>query len=126
MLEEGQISSLIADKVLVNLLRILRKMQIIYKQYRSDNKWGRPAINYPVYSRAHIWREYEENYWVSFESMIQLNTWHPCIATLKDKMDNEEQQVVDIEGIGWRINKDRDEIYGVRKAFTNNKSLYRE
>ncbi|HBA70604.1 MAG TPA: hypothetical protein DCZ40_14800 [Lachnospiraceae bacterium] len=126
MLEEGEISSLIADKVLVNLLKILREMQIIYKQYRSDNKWGRPAINYPVYSLAHIWREYEENCWVSFESVIQLNTWHPCIATLKDKMDNEEQQVVDIEGIGWRINKDRDEIYGVRKAFTNNKSLYRK
>lgn len=124
--KQGQISSSIADKVLANLLRILREMQIIYKQYRSDSKWGRPAINYPVYSCANICREYEENCWVSFEPVIQLNTWHPCIATLKDKMDNEEQQVADVEGIEWRINEDRDEIYRVRKAFTNNKSLYRE
>ena len=126
LLKQGQISPSIVDKVLINLLRILRKMQIIYKQYRSDSKWGRPAINYPVYSCANICREYGENCWISFEPVIQLNTWHPCIETLKDKMDNEKQEVVDIEGIGWRINEDRDKIYRVRKAFTNNKSLYRE
>lgn len=117
MLEEGQISSLIADKVLVNLLRILRKMQIIYKQYRSDNKWGRVAIHYPVYQLRTIYREYDENCLIDTEPVVQFNTWHPCIKMLKEEICNQEAQETDTDVNKWRSNADRDELYKIRKEF---------
>lgn len=126
LLKEGQISSSISDKISANLLKILREMQIIYKQYRADSKWGRAAVRYPVYELRHIYHRDDENCTVSFEPVIQMNTWHPCIETLKERMDeadiNEEIREMD----GWKTYADRNEIYRVRKAFTNNKSLYRE
>ena len=55
-----------------------------------------------------------------------MNTWHPCIETLKERMDEADADG-EIEGIdGWRTDTAKDEIYRVRKAFTNNKSLYKE
>lgn len=53
-LGEGRISSEIADRILVESMKLLRKMQVIYKQHRSDSIWGRPAAAYPVYE---IWME---------------------------------------------------------------------
>ena len=49
ILKEGKAVSAVADKVLCNLPKILKSMQIIYRQYRADDKWGRTAISYPVY-----------------------------------------------------------------------------
>ena len=126
LLQEGKISSPIADKVSANMLKILREMQIIYKQYRADSKWGRATARYPVYECRNICREYDENCMVVFEPVIQMNTWHPCIETLKERMDEADADG-EIEGIdGWRTDTAKDEIYRVRKAFTNNKSLYKE
>ncbi len=126
LLQKEQISSLIADKVSANLLIILREMQIIYKQYRADSKWGRPAVNYPVYQIKNIYMEGDKSYQVSTAKALQFNTWHPCIKALKEEMYNREEEQEDIEIIGQVSVIEHDELYKIRKAFTNQKSLYRE
>lgn len=94
--KEKQISSDLAYKLECNMSIILRRTQIIYTQYRSDNKWGRAAVNYPVFSLHHADEycglyEYDTEkciYNVYFESVIQMNVEHPCIAVLKERMEN--------------------------------------
>ncbi len=126
ILKEGQISSFIADKVLANLLRILREMQVIYKQYRSDSKWGRAAVHYPVYQLRNIFGAYEKDCLVGTEPVMQFNTWHPCIRMLKEEMCNQEAQDIGTDSNKWEINADPNELYKIRKEFVKNKSLYKE
>lgn len=131
LLEENKVSSQIADDLRLHLLLKLRERQLIYKQSRSDSKWGRPAAQYPVCE----WEEhcdpyddfYEDVLQVHCESVIQMNTQHLCIRNLKGRIKNENA----VEDVGNNARKTiqgmaEDEIYKVRKAFTNNKSLYRE
>lgn len=139
LVKENQISSRIADKLLNNLLIILRKMQIIFKQYRSDSKWGRPALNYPVYTTRQEKRycgfDYVEFcqitkqvkvYETKCEPVIQINTEHPCVLALKEKMiDMEDDGSVYPSDYDYG-GMDQDDVYKVRKSFINNKSLYRE
>lgn len=139
LLKEGKVVSAIADKVLCNLPKNLKKLQIIYRQYRADDKWGRTAINYPVYQcmskTEEHYNSYTEEYeneeirvcYVDYEPVIQMNTRHPCIKSLIKRMDSEETEVI-LEDVGeWRTwYVDKENTYKIRKAFTNNKSLYRE
>lgn len=132
--KEGRISSRIIDKLLVGFERKLREMQVIYKRYRSDSKWGRKAVKYPVfknmtYTRREEYVEYEQVVcYVRYEPVIQINTEHPCVRQLKERIYNN----IDLEGAfehvgSWEIqNKVESDIYKERKSFMNSKSLYKE
>lgn len=114
-------------------------MQIIYRQHRADDKWGRTAINYPVYQCRSETRESYNRYldeyvdeeisvcYVDYESVVQMNTEHPCIKSLVKRMDSEEAETILEDVWEWRERYiDKDEIYKIRKAFMNSKSLYKE
>lgn len=139
LLKEGKAVSAVADKVLCNLTKNLKKFQIIYRQYRADDKWGRTAIGYPVYQCWNETREYYNSYTeededeeiriceVEYEPVIQMNTCHPYIKSLIKRMDSEETETI-LENV-WEWEErsiDKEEIYKIRKSFTNNKSLYKE
>lgn len=62
IVQEKEISSAIADKLQNNLMKKLKTMQIIYKQYRSDSKWGRSAVDYPVYNLCYLSGEVNDDY----------------------------------------------------------------
>lgn len=95
-----KISSKSADKILSNVALRLKKMQIIYKQYRTDNKWGRSAVYYPVYKITERYDScndysYDDDVYnkkticnMDYEPVIQINTEHPCVAILKQRMNN--------------------------------------
>ncbi|MBD5503560.1 MAG: hypothetical protein HDR09_07405 [Lachnospiraceae bacterium] len=144
ILGEFQISSKVLDKLLANPLKMLREMQIIYKQYRADSKWGRPAVNYPVYELSTVSSfQYPDDVYyglgydntpceavicnVDCEPVIQINTEHPCINVLKRRMDNIDPEDAYGGVRGWQIRGiTKEEAYHIRKTFTNSKSLYRE
>ncbi len=130
MLSGNEISSEIADELENDWLRQLRKMQIIYKQRRTDNKWGRPALPYPVYecevNYGYNGREITCN--VECEPVIHMNENHPIIRFLKERIEDNDTEDIDIRTPDeWDVQgMSLDEIYKVRKAFMNSKSLYVE
>lgn len=140
LVKENQISSDIAYKLNSNMTKILRRMQIIYKQYRSDSKWGRAAVNYPIFSlsseekydgdssdyRKSIYYN-ETIYNVYLESVIQMNVEHPCIEVLKERLENMDElkcfddvDYWEIRGIGHEA------AIKVRRSFLDSKTLYNE
>lgn len=141
---EMQISSEIFDRLLVNPLKKLRELQIIYKQYRKDSKWGRPAVNYPTYSLSKVNDfQYPEDFYafseyvdtshekticdLECEPVIQINTGHSCVNVLKKRMDDTDSENTYENVRSWHIRgKTVGEAYCTRKAFVNSKSLYRE
>ena len=130
-MKENKVSSQIADDLRIHLLLKLRERQLIYKQSRSDSKWGRPAAQYPVCEWEERCNPYddlcEDVLQVHCESVIQLNTEHLCIRNLKERIKNEDAVEAVRNNVGKMVQgMAEDEIYKVRKAFTNNKSLYRE
>lgn len=141
---ERQISSEIVDRLLANPLKMLREMQIIYKQYRADSKLGRPAVNYPTYrlSKVNNFQYPADSYYfpeyggtqcetticdLECEPVIQINTGHPCIGILKSRMEDNEPEDTYENVRNWQIRGiTKEEAYCTRKAFMNSKSLYRE
>lgn len=141
---ERQISSEIVDRLLANPLKMLREMQIIYKQYRADSKLGRPAVNYPTYRLTEVTDfqypddcYYGQDYGntlhkevicdLECEPVIQINTGHPCIGILKSRMEDNEPEDTYENVRKWNIRGiTPEEAYHTRKAFMNSKSLYRE
>lgn len=141
---ELELSSEVFDRLLSNPLKKLRELQIIYKQYRADSKWGRPAVNYPTYRLSKVndlrytvdsygYPEYDGTLYekticdLEYEPVIQINTGHPCISTLKRRMDDIDSENTDENVENWHIRGvTMKEAYCTRKAFTNSKSLYRE
>lgn len=141
---ELELSSEVFDRLLSNPLKKLRELQIIYKQYRSDSKWGRPAVNYPTYtlSKVNDFQYPMDSYGFSgydgtlcekiicdleYEPVIQINTGHPCVGTLKRRMDDIDSENTYENVKNWYIRGVTvKEAYCTRKAFMNSKSLYRE
>lgn len=153
--EDNQISSEIVDKVLIDLLKELRKKQIIYKQHRVDNPLGRAAVKYPMYRKYYeqcatrITNYYDDDYngyyddyndydddthglkivlRLNCESVIQINIAHPCASKLRERMeelDMSESQDQDIKDA--RIDDmSEEEAYKLRKSFVTGKILHRE
>lgn len=134
--KEIRLSSVIIDNLMSNWSRKLRKMQIVYKQKRSDSPLGRPAIEYPVYElKSNMYQYgYEDCYDISTRSpniymnvhytpVIQINTRLPYIEILKERMNNEEELE---ERENWTISEQVKDIIEKRKAFIAGKSLYKE
>lgn len=142
--DELELSSEVFDRLLSNPLKKLRELQIIYKQYRADSKWGRPAVNYPTYrlSEVNDFQYPMDAYGypesdgrlcrkticeLEYEPVIQINTRHPCISTLKRRMDDLDSENTYENVENWHIRGvTMKEAYCTRKAFMNSKSLYRE
>ena len=142
---ELQISSEIFDRMLTNPLKKLRELQIIFKQYRADSKWGRPVVNYPTYSlrRVNNFQYSSDEYYDSSvyyrasseeiicdldcEPVIQINARHPCVGALKNRMDDIDSEDIYENVRSWHIEEMLEETaYCARKAFIKSKSLYRE
>lgn len=136
--KEKQISSALTDKLMLNLPKKLKEMQVLFKQHRSDSEWGRHAIDYPVFGQK-IWYDKEYNSYVDdyvdvkktrcnveFAKVLQLNTEHPCIEILEKRMEDDTDIETIYEAVErWQIfGEDVHEIYRCRNAFTNSKSLY--
>lgn len=128
--EEIQLSSAIMDNLTSNLWKKLRKLQIIYKQRRSDCQWGRFELEYPVYKlEEDVEQEYSDCYEddiymnIHYEPVVQINTKLPYIKLLKERMGNEEFEEEDREN--WRMSE-IEEILKKRQAFIAGKSLYKE
>lgn len=138
MQQHGQISSVIAETLMRNLPKKLKKAQIILKKYRADNAWGRTATNYPICSYGFykpIRRDGIEQQAsmgrvgiVSYEPVIQLNTTHSCMRILEKRLQDGEVRTtlpplvnISYEGVGGS-----EEIHKTRKSFTVGKYLYRE
>ena len=135
--KDGRISTRIIEKLKNEFERKLREMQVIYKRYRADCKWGRKAVNYPVF-RNKVYEGYdgyggymeEEEIvcHVRYEPVVQINTEHPCVRQLKERINNN----TDLEGAfkdvdSWKIcDRDEGEIYRERRSFMNSKTLYKE
>ena len=132
--KDGRISSRIIDKLLVGYNLKLREMQITYKRYRADSKWGRKAVKYPVFKNKIYmdntgYMEYERiDCHVWNENVVQINTEHSCVRTIKERIYNNiniEEPFRDVNS--WQIrNKMEDDIYKERKSFMNSKTLYKE
>ncbi len=130
LLEEDSLSSAVADNLMCNLLKKLRKMQIIYKMNRPDSALGRPSPDYPVFRSdkfVSCWENAsdDDEHFTNYEPTLQINTKLPCIRILKERMENEECTNDNITN--WKpYNPEPSEIFKCRKAFINNKSLYKE
>lgn len=134
LIRDSRISSRITDKLLNGYERKLREMQIVYKRYRADSKWGRKAVKYPVfknrvYKENDGYMEYEQivcHVWN--DKVVQINTEHPCVRQAKERIYNNidlEEAFKDVNS--WELRgKTESEIYKERKSFMNAKSLYRE
>lgn len=153
LLDEGEMSSAIADRILIESMKLLRKMQVIYKQYRSDSIWGRPAAAYPVYElrieteKRHPYPfdydSYEYDYdgydredyiertkcIVSCEAVIHFNTSHSGIAALKKRMEegdlNQRELFEEIDNLSVE-GMGEEEIHKIRRSFASGKSLFKE
>ena len=137
---EGKAVSSIADKVICNLPKMLKKMQIIFRKYRADDKWGRTAVEYPVYRKMYRAGDRRNKYtreWergeitvcdMSYDRVIQMNTGHPCVKVLLGKLDNNEEIKNGLEDVGeWEEeSEDKEKAYMVRTRFKNSKSLSRQ
>lgn len=139
LLKENQTVSAIADRLLNHLPIILKEEQIIFKKYRNDSPLGRTAINYPVYK---CWKGSEQYYdcyedrWASKEitvcevkeePVIQMNTAHPYVKVLIERMENETVETIAEDVSNWEIKgKEQSELYKTRVAFTHGKSLYKK
>lgn len=133
--DEIRLPSVIVDNLVSNLWRKLIEMRIIYKKNRSDSKWGRPLLNYPVYELeeckqgGYYYRgEYvpestEEHMKVYYEPVIRINTKLSCIEILKERMDNEEFEEKDRNK--WKI-QGGDDMLKIRQEFKACKFLYKE
>lgn len=138
MLKEYPISGITAEKILLHLPKLLKKMQIIYKQYRSDGNWGRTAVKYPVcetrieFSGIYHGLEQLEHMVciVDFKPVIQMNTEHSCMDILFERIEDAaiEKILPDIDVMHDmnRQQMNEDKIYRIRRAFMNSKSLYKE
>ena len=132
--EKSEISSKIAGSIINQFWKMLRELRIIYQTPRNDSKQGRPAAEYPVFIRYTDSGEYGESlfYVMEFESVIQINTEHPCIEKQVEYIfgiDAEQTfenggklEIIDKEG--RPINADG--IYEKRRKFMRGKSLYRK
>lgn len=128
----------VVERVIIHLPQLLKKMQIIYKQRRSDGNWGRTAVKYPVCETIEEFsgrfnagfKEYWKVCIVDFKSVIQMNTEYPCMETLLERIEDTgmEKILPQIDTMRGTDERDMEEskIYRVRKAFMNGKSLYKE
>lgn len=127
-----------ADEMISHLPRLLKRMQLIYKQHRSDGDWGRTAVKYPVCEVQQEWtgkyqwdgKVMEARCIVEFKPAVQLNVEHPYFEFLLERLEDAESIKIlpDIELLCdvHREKMDEAEIYKVRKAFMSGKALYKE
>lgn len=137
ILREYPISCISEDEIISHLPRILKKMQIVYKQHRADGNWGRTAVKYPV---CKICVEENGTYnldgpeketlcIVEFKPVIQINIDHPYMEILLERLDDLTSEKI-LKGIDricdiHRENLSEAEIYKIRKAFMRGKSLHK-
>lgn len=138
VLNEYPVSCVSADEMIDHLPMLLKKMQIIYKQRRSDGYWGRTAVKYPVcivrdenngkfnYGEPMM----ERRCIVEYKPAIQINIGHPYMEILMERIDDlmVEEILPDIDKICGLDKKeiDEDELYQVRRAFMSGKVLHKE
>lgn len=132
--EKGKISSKTAGSVINQFWKMMREMRIIYQTRREDSELGRPAAEYPVFKR-YIEHGFSERpfYMMGFEPTVQINTGHPCVNKLAERMKNTEGEdtlgdAVDTEIVDMQDDKqlERDAIYEKRRKFIRGKLLYRK
>lgn len=138
VLREYPISCISENEIKSHLPRLLKKMQIIYKQHRSDGDWGRTAVKYPVCEiriekNGRFYGEVPQEVArciVEFKPVIQINIDHPYMDILSERLEDLMNETVlrDIDEIcnTQRESLSEGEIYKVRKAFMNSKSLHKE
>lgn len=141
VLQEYPITCISADEIVSHLPRLLKKMQLIYKQRRSDGNWGRTAVKYPVCEVQEKWTgKYRCDYMyekvmeseciVDYKPTVQLNAGHPYFDILMERLEDAESEKIlpDVDAVcnvgGEKLVET--EIYKLRKAFMNSKTLYRE
>ena len=112
-------------------------MQLIYKQRRSDGNWGRTAVKYPVCEVKEEWdkkyyegeKEMETRCIVDYKPTVQLNAEHPYLDFLMERFEDAESEKI-LRGVELICDTDgkkleESEIYKLRKAFMNSKTLYK-
>lgn len=138
LLKGYPIPSVVAEKILIHLPKILKKTQMIYNRYRSDGNLGRTAVKYPVCEIR-----LEDNGFydgteklkhmvgiVDFKPVIQMNTDHSCMDILFERVEDSgiEKILPDVKVI-YDTNKQKmneERIYKIRKSFMSGKTLYKE
>ncbi len=138
VLREYPVTCIFADEIISHLSRLLKKMQLIYKQRRSDGNWGRTAVKYPVCEVKEEWdkkyyegeKEMETRCIVDYKPTVQLNAEHPYLDFLMERFEDAESEKI-LRGVELICDTDgkkleESEIYKLRKAFMNSKTLYKE
>lgn len=127
-----------ADEMIGHLPRLLKRMQLIYKQHRSDGDWGRTAVKYPTCEVQEEWtgkyqwdgKVMEIRCIVDFKPTVQLNVEHPYFEFLLERLEDAESiktlPNIDVMCNVHREKIDEAEICKVRKAFMSGKALYKE
>lgn len=138
VLRDYPVTCISADEIISHLPRLLKKMQLIYKQRRTDGNWGRTAVKYPCCEVKEEWsakyyegeKEMETRCIVDYKPTVQLNVEHPNLDFLMERFEDTESEKIlrDVELICDTDRKklEESEIYKLRKAFMNSKTLYKE
>ncbi len=139
VLSEYPVACIPAEEIINCLPRLLKGMQLIYKQRRSDGGWGRTAVKYPVCqvcdepTGKENWDGpiIETRCVVEFRPVVQINIEHPSMEILMERVDDDPLLEKTLRDIDWMCNEQREEIeenqiYKIRKAFMSGKSLYKE
>lgn len=138
VLRDYPVTCISADEVVSHLPRLLKKMQLIYKQRRTDGNWGRTAVKYPCCEVKEEWggkyyegeKEMETRCIVVYKPTVQLNAEHPYLDFLMERFEDAESEKI-LRGVELICDRDgkkleESEIYKLRKAFMNSKTLYKE
>ncbi len=138
VLRDYPVTCISADEVVSHLPRLLKKMQLIYKQRRTDGNWGRTAVKYPCCEVKEEWsgkyyegeKEMETRCIVDYKPTVQLNAEHPYLDFLMERFEDAESEKI-LRGVELICDTDgkkleESEIYKLRKAFMNSKTLYKE
>lgn len=141
VIREYPVTCISSDEIIGHLPRLLKEMQLIYRKRRKEGGWGRTAVNYPVCEVRDEWngtyhcgdiceKQMETRCIVDFKPTVQLNAGHPYWDFLMERLEDAESEKIlrDVAVICNTKQEELDEaeIYRLRKAFMNSKSLYRE
>ncbi len=138
VLSEYPVTCISADEIVSHLPRLLKKMQLIYKQRRSDGNWGRTAVKYLVCEVKEEWngkyyegeKEMEIRCVADCKPTVQLNAEHPYLDFLMERLEDAESgKILPDVGVICNVSREKlaeNEIYKLRKAFMNSKALYKE
>lgn len=141
VIREYPVTCISSDEIIGHLPRLLKEMQLIYRKRRKEGGWGRTAVNYPVCEVRDEWngtyycgdiceKQMETRCIVDFKPTVQLNAGHPYWDFLMERLEDAESEKI-LRDVAVICNTkqeklDEAEIYRLRKAFMNSKSLYRE